>query len=70
MAGSEVMHKEGAPVASWPVTACLSRGQVRAYIPAQNDKSAVCGGRTASPYSRFGLVGKVPRRVEWHFDIE
>ena len=51
VAGSEVMHKEGAPVASWPVTACLLRGQVRAYIPAQNDKSAVCGGQTASPYS-------------------
>ena len=45
MAGSEVMHKEGAPVASWPVTACLSGGHVRAYILAQNDKSAVWAGK-------------------------
>ena len=32
VAGSEGVRKEGAQIASWPITACLSGDPVRAYI--------------------------------------
>ena len=47
VAGSEGVRKVGAPIASWPVTACLSGDPVRTYILAHDDKSGVSCGRTA-----------------------